>query len=90
MKAIIKGFTFVSYTDKKTGELKEGWEVHVQYPFPKNIDSTGVQCNHIWVNSILMTNTVGMLEIDREYIFDYDGSSKYPTLVDILPVDPDV
>lgn len=87
MKAVVKGFTFVSYPDKKTGEQKEGWEVHIQCPFPKNIASTGVQCKNIWVNPTLLSNTVGRFEIDREYDFDYDGSGKFPTLVDITPVD---
>ena len=87
MQGKVVGLKYVSYTDKKTSELKEGYEVHILCAPPKNEEFTGVQCKQIWVNPILMRNTVGSFQIDKEYNFDYDGTGKFPVLVDITPVD---
>lgn len=89
MQGKVVGFKFVSYTDKKTSELKEGYEVHLLCSPPKNEEFTGKRCTNIWVNPVLMKNTVGIFEIDSYYDFDYDGSGKFPVLVDIIPVKND-
>ncbi len=86
MVGTIKGYLYVEYPDKKTGELKQGWELHLEIDPPKNKNYVGVICNNVWVPSVLMANTLGSPELDMRCNLVYDVFSKYPQLIDIVPV----
>lgn len=90
MQGKVVGYEIVDYQKKNSEDRTVGLSVHVLCNPPKNVQFEGQKTKEIWVNDVLLANTVGSFVIGNSYVFDYEQNGKYASLVDILPVDTEV